>query len=160
MKQLILALQIIIGTVGFVYAQQAPENDCPKEATDPQAPAYKVGQVLRFDMKKPYGKTEVYISLEPEHFTRSEMVSLGRVLKNDFCREQKLYIRILDDYRVAANFQPVAYEAPIFKEAWRGVYFLNRATGEEYIQFATERRKRIDEIKINLGSPGGKSPGK
>lgn len=157
MKQLLLALQIIIGTAGVVHAQEAPQNDCPKRETASQAPEYKVAQVLRFDMKKPYGRTEVYISVEPSHFTRSEMVSLAHRLNDDFCKEQKLYVRILDDYDIAVNYHPVAYERSMFKKAWRGVYSLNRASGEEYIQFSTAPKKPMDEIKITLGSASGKS---
>jgi len=37
--------------------------------------------------------------------------------------------------------------------ARRAFYFRNRSTGEEYIQFSSERGKPMDEVKIDISRP-------
>jgi hypothetical protein len=121
----------------------------PKQTVEESKPSeYKVGQVIR-NSTEPYDVT-VFISTNPKHFVRDEMIRLARQLNSDFSKEQILVVEILDDDYTASNYLPVANEYTIFNKARRGLYRLNRIKGEEYIEFSTERGKPLNEVRIKL----------
>lgn len=160
----IRAALMLSGAFLVTFGQQGPSSDhCQTTKVDPQAPEYRVAQTLDFRSLKHEGKLEVFISVNPEQIARKEMIALAHQLNLDFCKENRLYVRILDDYDIARNVVPAAHERSIFERAWRGEYYLDRAKGEEVINFSSAPGKAIDEVKITLGivkRHKGRSPSK
>jgi hypothetical protein len=144
-------INLIAGALLAPAQQSSLSTVCQNERVK-QAPAYKIGRTLDFSLVKYRPKLELFISVDPEHINSAEMTALAAQLNRDYCHAPQLYVRILDDFDIASNWSPVAYERPVFAKAWRGEYRLNRTTGEESINFSTARGKSIKEVQINLGS--------
>lgn len=91
------------------------------------------------------------ISVKPENINHEYLVLLARYLNQRFCREERLVVAIFTDYKAAKHFRP---DFPEILDAWRGEYFLDRRTGEEYVSFTTipnYNNNPQSRIRINLG---------
>lgn len=74
----------------------------------------------------------ICISVKPEEVNREFLVLLAHHLNQRFCREERLVVAIFIDYKAARYFNPNFQNV---RDAWRGEYFLDRRTGEEYVSF-------------------------
>lgn len=74
------------------------------------------------------------ISVKPEQINADYIVSLARNLNQRFCKEDQLVVGIYDRYEIAVYFNGDFQDD---LNAYRGYYFLNRTTGEEYVSFST-----------------------
>lgn len=136
----------------FVFGQRpSSPTDCRPPEVNPRAPAYKVAHSVHTSNSPP--ETVVTVSVDPRHFVRDDMRTLARQLNKDFCHEPRLSVMILDDEMVARNTSPLGGGYGLFKLRWRGTYFIDRTTREEYIEFSTRPRRPDDEVRINLGPP-------
>lgn len=95
--------------------------------------------------------------VKPEHFNRTDMTLLAKQLSQDFCREQALYVAIYDDPRALKQWHWLYYyartEGKSDKGPLRGLYELDRKTGQEKISFSTRRNNPLDEVVIVLSEP-------
>ena len=57
---------------------------------------------------------------------------------------------IVDDYRAATIWEPI-HLPEFYAPAERGDYYLDRVTGEEYVEFSTKRGRGVDQF-IKLGT--------
>lgn len=140
-----------VGLISDAHEKTAsPQKaDTPKlEDKSSTTGIYKLGKSLRSASEQ--NKLYLFISVEPQNFTRAKMVTLAHQLKQDFPDEPRLLAIILDDENVARNSAGVANELELFQVAERGAYYLNRAEHDEYIEFSTERGKPPNEIRVKL----------
>jgi hypothetical protein len=122
----------------------------PTESTDnPEAPPYKTGRVTHSAPNYP-PETAIFISIEPKYFTRADMQALAGELDRAYSAEKRFVVIFLDDYDALIHTSPI-HNTRAYLAARRGYYRNDRTTGEEFIQFSTERGKPIDEVKLNLG---------
>lgn len=94
----------------------------------------------------------ICISVKPEDVNREFLVLLAHHLNQRFCREERLVVAILIDYKAARYFNPNFQDV---REAWRGEYFLDRRVGEEYVSFTTNLNYNDNpqaRIRIDLGA--------
>jgi hypothetical protein len=97
----------------------------------------------------------LYISIDPKHFVSEDMKALANDLRNSLPSEQRFGVIILDDADALVNTSPV-HRTSEYLLARRGYFFRDRNTGEEYIQFSTERKKPWDEVLLCFGTSVGK----
>ena len=148
-KFLSLPLLIIVFLLidPVLLARQEPTK-C-KHENNALAPMYRIGW-RTYSVAGP--KTLfLAISIDPRRFSQADMIALADQIKQDFCRERRLDIAILDNYKAASAFAPTI-ETEWFQRHWRGDYFLDQDTGEERISFSTAPDNPRDEIKVNLGA--------
>jgi len=120
---------------------------CKHEASG-SAPSYRVGWTS-YSVEGP--KTLfLAISIDPHSFSGAELAALARRVKADYCLERRLVVSILDNYDVARAFAPTT-EKVWFQKYWRGIYFLDLPSGEEWIEFSTRPERPRDEVRISLG---------
>lgn len=97
------------------------------------------------------------VGVKPENFNRTDMTLLAKQISQDFCREQGLYVAIYDDPRAVKQWHWLYYYSRTAGKSetgpLRGLYELNRKTGEEKISFSTRRNNPLDEVVIVLGKP-------
>lgn len=126
----------------FCVWSSAFAQDCSSQRSKiPQAPEYKIGRNLHWQ-KEPT-RFLALISIPPQFFTRTHMIALGKQLNLDFCDEKRIRAIIVDDHRAATIWEPI-HLAPFYGPAERGEYYLDRATGEEYLEFSTKRGRGVD----------------
>ena len=81
--------------------------------------------------------------------------SLAYDLRKLYVSEPRLGAIILDDDEVALHTSPI-HRKEEYMRARRGFYYWDRTTtGQEYIQFSTERGKPWDELKVILNKSTG-----
>lgn len=94
------------------------------------------------------------VGVKPEQINRTNLMLLAKQLSQDFCREQGLYVAIYDDPRAVKEwhwlFDYTLSEGKREKGPLRGLYELDRKTGEEKISFSTRRNNPLDEVVIVL----------
>lgn len=94
----------------------------------------------------------INISVKPADINREFLMLLVHHLNQRFCREERLVVAIFIDYDAAKHFRP---QFPEVLNAWRGEYFLDRRTGEEYVSFITTTPNYNNNpqarVKIDLG---------
>jgi hypothetical protein len=137
-------LLLFAGLAAFTGAQQRPVK-CPSEDVKPTAPGYRIG--LAAHSKKNGCELYLYISVDPSHFVREDMLALAERLNQDFCYEKQLTAILLDDYYAARH--PLR-NTKAYWDAERGTYYFDRKTGRQFIKFSTSRDKRKDEVEIDL----------
>jgi hypothetical protein len=76
------------------------------------------------------------------------MEALARRLNQDYPDAVRLSAFLLDDEDTARKLSPVGHEYSLFVKALRGMYHLDRAKGEEYIEFSTARGRRQQRLRI------------
>ncbi len=135
--------------ISISYAQQRLSNDCRVVDADKRVSAYKIGRI--FPVVDNVHASSMIISVEQQQFIRSDMIALARRINCDYSDRAKFVVYILDDYNIASTLLPVGGAYTTFERARRGTYFIDRSTGEEYIEFSTTRKKPKNEIRINLG---------
>jgi hypothetical protein len=138
---------MVLCTLGFavMVAAQQPAMKCP-DLTDRKGPEYRIG-LAGHGTKKFEGDLYLFISIDPSHFVREDMLALAERLNKDFCYERRLTAVILDDYYAARHPMRNTKE---YRDAERGKYYLNRNSGENYIKFSPERGKPWNEVAIDL----------
>jgi hypothetical protein len=140
--------------VGLVLGQE-PKR-CPVKKQDAIGFKYRIGQTERGGGSLP---VIIQISVEPGNINETDLVTLAKHLNKVFFMEQKIDVVIFDSYRYAENFSP-SDENPYFwkrLESMRGAYYLDRSTGEEFMEFTTvpnyfknkQNRVRIDIEKTS-----------
>lgn len=143
--QAALMILLIGATFASEYGQQIKKCRA-KDKLD--APKYRIGRV-RHAVLNNMPILLLQISIEPEHFNRSDMSELAHRLNKDFCNEKQLNVAICDDYRAAKDTYLIhdllTHET---NPGLRGFYDLNRVAGKEGISFSTERGKPLDEVTI------------
>jgi hypothetical protein len=145
---------LLIGLTGAagVVAGQKPEK-CRVQNNNNHMAEYRMGRVERTKGSAPTAL--IQISVPPQHINRNDLVALGTQLKKVFCEEQRLDIVIFDSYLYAQNFSPVE-ENPYYRqglESMRGLYYLDRTTGEEFVEFSTVPnyfRSKQARVKITI----------
>lgn len=126
--------------------------NCRSETNRP-APRYRTGWKT-YSVEGP--KTLfLAISIDARRFSRDDLMALAQRINEVYCREQRLVVAILDDYRAARAFAPTN-EKLWFKQHWRGDYFLDRNSGEEELSFSTTPDKPKNEVKLTLARPDRK----
>jgi len=141
---------IALSTLGFAVlaGAQQPAMKCPPDSTPPTAPEYRIG-LAGHGTKKFECELFLFISIDPSHFAREDMLALADRLNKDFCYERQLTAIILDDYYAARH--PLR-NTKKYWAAERGKYHLDRDRREEYIKFSTARGKPWDEVVIDLNA--------
>jgi hypothetical protein len=143
-------IALVIGLIGAgVVLAQEPKR-CPVKEESGHV-KYRMGLTERGGGDLPL---IIQISVDPRNINGTDLVILAKQLNEVFCKEQKINVVIFDSYRYAANFSPSSENPYYVKglESMRGGYYLDRKTGEEFVQFTTvpnyfknyENRKRID----------------
>ena len=145
----VLSTFVIVLTVLIPILGQKPKR-CPHGNGQNPAPKYRMGW-RTYSVQGPK-ILFLAISVDRQHFSRDDMVALAHRLKEDFCKEHRLNVEILDDYKAARSFAPTT-EKEWFQKHWRGTYLLDRFSGMEEISFSSAPDKPKDEIKINLAVP-------
>jgi hypothetical protein len=103
-----------------------------------------------FPAKETQGFTIVIVTVDPAHFNRADMKTLACRLNKKFPQSSRMKAALLDDENVARLFLSGNLEMPEFNKGQRGLYYLDRAKGKEYIQFSTKRDKPNDEVRIKV----------
>lgn len=95
------------------------------------------------------GVRYIYIYIPTISADENEIKRLAATLNNKFTKYKIIRAIIFDDFTLARvwAFGPYDYVPDMEVDA-RVVYFLNRATSEEYIQYSSERGKSVLEKKI------------
>ena len=142
----------VIHTLAIAFLLIAPAYGqkpvkCRVKEKDNHAPKYNVG----WNAYSVEGSRTLLlaISVKPQHFNRDDITRLARQLNKVFCREQRLYVIILDNRRAAREFRPTN-EGAWFQRHIRGYYAFDRTTGDEGVTFSTDPSKPDDEIKITF----------
>ena len=94
----------------------------------------------------------INISVAHKDINREFLLRLAQHLNQRFCREERMVVGIFDDPKAARYFNPPVRAV---LDAWRGEYFLDRRTGEEYVAFSTVPNYHDNpqaRIKIELGA--------
>jgi hypothetical protein len=99
-----------------------------------------------------YNKRIIWISIEPEDFTRDKMLLLARLINNDFPDEPRIYAVIFDSEITARNYNPAGGSYYVSKKLERGEYYLDRIKGRGQINFSSQRGNSVGEIKITLSN--------
>ena len=99
-KATIVSLFFVAGLAAYGVAQQRA-GKCPPDVVDLKAPAYRIGLAAHGTKKN--CELFLYISVEPRHFFREDMLALAERLNNDFCYESQLTVIFLDDYYAARH---------------------------------------------------------
>jgi hypothetical protein len=123
---------------------------CKHEARE-NSPSYRVGWST-YSVEGP-GTLFLAIGIDPGRFTRADLIALARRVKADYCQERRLVVSILDNYNAARAYAPSS-EKVWFQRYWRGVYFLDLTSGEEWIEFSTTPDRPRNEVRINLAQIG------
>lgn len=146
----------VVGIVCFSFAVALfPEASAKvQEGGSMKSPIYKQGRITHSAPGYPR-KVVMFISLEPKYFVTEEMKVLARELRNVLPAEPRLGVVILDDTDALVNTSPI-HRTSEYLLARRAYYSIDRLTGEEFIQFATQRNKPWNEIRICLGRPIGR----
>jgi hypothetical protein len=117
----------------------------PTASPDSQAVTYKIGVALRSRIQR-----ILWISIDPDNFTRDKMSALARQLNKDFPDEPRMYAVIFDSEDSERHYNPAGGSYYVSKRLERGEYYLDRAKGRESINFSSQRGKPVNEIEIVL----------
>lgn len=127
----------------------AQKGGTPEPADKAPTPAlYKIGRTIKSESEQ--DNSIIYISVDPQHFTRDKMVSVARQLNHDFPDEKRLSVTIFDNEESARKAISIGNQHELFEEAKRGYYYLNRVKKKEYIEFSTKPERPANEIKVTL----------
>jgi hypothetical protein len=149
-RQVVAACLLAVGSGSLVFGQQIGGADREKRGGD-DAPCYRIRHVTYTSPEVPR-EIVIVISLDPKHFVKEDMMALAYDLRKLYVSESRYGAIILDDDEAALHTSPL-HRKDEYLRARRAFYFRNRSTGEEYIQFSTERGKPWTEVKINLSQP-------
>jgi len=95
------------------------------------------------------GVRYIYIYAPAISADENEIKKLAAMLNNKFTKYKKIRAIIFDKYALARFWAFGSYDDVTDLEVdARVVYFLNRTTSEEYIQYSSERGKSVLEKKI------------
>jgi hypothetical protein len=127
------------------------------------APHYEVGATYQAP-SVPDGllMSVVQISIDPKNLNRDDLLRLALKLQKDFCKEERLFAVLFDDAAyIKHNY--VSDDAGFHQaeESKRGYYYVDRKTGEEYIEYCTVRnilRTPEKRVRIELGPPTKRKP--
>jgi len=135
--------------LGFAVLAGAQERavKCLPNSTAQKAPEYRIG-VAGHSIKEAC-ELYIFISVDPGHFVREDMLALANRLNQDFCYEKRLTAVIVDDDYAARH--PMR-NTKVYRDAERGRYHLNRDSREQYIKFSTARGKPWNEVVIDLNA--------
>ena len=148
MKILFYSFILVLFSVCPILGQN---NDCSKVSGG----EYKIGYSAKL-VNKPKS-ISLQISIAKKNVNRDFMIALARRLRADFCGYNTISVFIFDNHKLALD--PAS--PFIFLESnrkivpMRGIYNLNRTTGEEGLEFSKESGKPTNQeiISFKNGDP-------
>lgn len=148
-SQLLAAFLIGLVPSFALASQQAPTSAAElRNPTTNDAPCYRIRHVTYTSPGYPR-EVLIVISIDPKHFVKEDMIALAYDLRNLYSSEPRFGAIILDDDDLALHSSPI-HRKEEYLLARRGFYYSNRGTGEEHIQFSTERGRPWSEVRIDL----------
>jgi hypothetical protein len=164
-SQLPFAILILFGLAGTSINQEHRKlSRCKVDDKVVNAPHYNVGAVYEAPSTVPDGPpmSVVQISIDSENFNREDLLRLALKLKKQFCKEDRLFAVLFDDVAYIKHLY-VSNDAGFHEaeESKRGYYYLDRKTGEEYIEYCTVRnilRNPDKRVRIELGRSSTRRP--
>ena len=161
----ILAVIISVGSPALSTGKTGQKKivRCKLQGKDMKAPDYKLGVTYEGPSRVPWKEEDitpmsiVHISIDSKNVNRDDMIRLALKLKNDFCKEERLFVVLFDD-SAYINRIYVSVDAFFHKadESKRGYCYLDRITGEEYITYSTVPnyfKNPEKRVRIELGPP-------
>lgn len=148
--KLLLCLGCFVLVFSYAFAQERKDEFHRCEISSQSKAKFRLASIGR-SLDKPF-ITGMRIVLNKNSFNKEYMLRLAQRIKTEYCREEIISVTIFDDYKAATSARVVAEHlagTQIAPEI-RGFYSLNRKTGEEGIEFSTERGKPTGEVEINL----------
>lgn len=170
-KRLVLIAMIFSATavapdVGSTVRKQI--SRCKLQNDHLDAPPYRLGMGYEAPAEIPSGAeavprmTVVQVSVQPDNINRDDLLRLVQVLKNVFCKEERVFVVLFDDPayidRLYVSAQPWFRRA---EQSKRGYYYIDRKSGEEYLTFSTAGtiQKNTDKaVWIDLGTKPSPRP--
>ncbi len=147
--QVVAACLLAVGPGSLAICQQIQTGGAESEKrVSYDAPCYRIRHVTYNSPDYPR-EIVIVISVDPKHFVKEDMMALAYDLRKLYLSEARYGAIILDDDEVALHTSPL-HRKEEYLRARRAFYYRNRSTGEEYIQFSSERGKPWNEVKINL----------
>ncbi len=149
----LLLVPFIVVNMKPSYGQELKR--CNVKIKQPDIPKYRLGRTERIDETD---SILIQISVNPQNVNREDLVKLASYLNKQFCKEKRFTVVIFDNPTSAKHFRADAL-APNFEEgleSMRGEYYLDRTTGEEYINFSTVPnffKSKESRVKVNLNLP-------
>jgi hypothetical protein len=100
----------------------------------------------------------LFISIDLKHLNREDMKALAGKLRCDFPKEKQIQVNIFTNHHSAktSSINPGSKGYAHNMKAFRGGYYLNRETGEEYVSFSPSQKASFNEEKIDLSKEGSK----
>ena len=146
-----MSLTVLLVCQSALAASGQVPSKCKINDKSLRAVKYRIGSYERSRLA-PEGPPVlgIGVSVKPEQINADYLVLLARNLNQRFCKEDRLVVGIYDRYEIAVRFRGEFQEA---LDAFRGEYFLDRTTGEEYVSFTTVpdyQRNYDSRIKIDL----------
>jgi hypothetical protein len=92
----------------------------------------------------------IFVTLDTKAFNRGDMRVLASQLKEQFAHRRRLRAALFDDPVPVRLMTEGKLEYPEFAKAQRGLYYLDRIKGKEYVEFLSERQKPGSRVTIRL----------
>jgi hypothetical protein len=145
MKPILLAIFfILLGTQCF--SQEKNVVKCKVQDKTVKSAKYYTGVVQRVQET-----LLIQIGVEPRRVNETDLILIAKHIKERFCKESSLVVMIFDDKKTAKYGFDASFKES--RDALRGEYVLNRATGKEYIYFVNTPdyyNTTAKRIRINL----------
>lgn len=90
------------------------------------------------------------VIIKPKHFNKADLIELTKRIKTEYCNINEISLSMFDSKKVALGWHYDFVTSKGSIDRRRGIYFLNRKTNEEVIEFSTKFGNPISEVKLNL----------
>ena len=107
-------------------------------------------QVLRVLPPARNGTRIAYISTSNENFTQESVLVLAKQLKTRFIKYSIIKAILFDDRLLAKSYAWGKFDPEGIENEARGLYFLDRVSAKEYVQFSSRKGNSYNEISIEI----------
>ena len=106
---------------------------------------------------RPIGEAKTIILdvvVKPKNFTKEYMTKFANRIKTEYCSDDVITLQIFDNEASVRKWYGDFREGVKTADGERrGMYYLNRKTGEETIEYSTKLGNPINEVRIELSAP-------
>lgn len=146
MSKLLTCISLVVISSLSTAGQRIEIKECPKVS----GPSYKIGDKSKLVSDRE--KISLQISLNKKYFNREDMVKLVKKLRADYCNFELVSVVLYDNHK---NSRDPGNTYVMFRSNYkiirmRGFYNLDRATGEEGLDFSLAPGNLTTEVQLRF----------
>jgi len=115
----------------------SPNSILVFEHTQTQSVPFEVIRIYAAKKKSQF--SIIVVKLEPASFNVKTLTSLAKELEDAFQDKEKIKIALTDNENILRRFSPIGAHYQDFMQEIRGLYYLDRTNGKQYLEFSKEK---------------------